>query len=248
MGTPTATIDPARYDAVLFDLDGVVTETAALHRSAWRRLFDAYLRDRPDDPAEDHRPSTDDDYVRHVDGKPRLDGVRDFLRSRGIEADEATLERLGEEKNRYFQERLDQEGVQVYGSTVSFLHALRSAGLRTAVFTSSRNGEAVLRRAGLEDLFEARVDGITAADLELPGKPDPAVVLEAARRIDADPGRSVVIEDAHVGVEAGRRGGFALVIGVDRGGAAEVLRHHGADVVVGDLAEVEVEGQRSSTD
>lgn len=246
--TTETTIDPDRYDAVLFDLDGVVTETAAVHRAAWKELFDRYLRDRPDDPAEDHRPFTDDDYVRHVDGKPRLDGVRDFLASRGSHPDEDTVERLGEEKNRYFHERLDEDGVEVYRSTVSFVHDLRSAGLRTAVFTSSRNGEAVLRRAGLEDLFETRVDGVVAAELDLPGKPDPAVLLEAARRIDAAPERSVVIEDAHVGVEAGRRGGFGLVIGIDRGGAAAVLREHGADVVVEDLAEVTVAGQRTSTD
>lgn len=243
-----ATIDPDRYDAVLFDLDGVVTETAALHRAAWKRLFDRYLAERPEDPSEDHRPFTDDDYVHHVDGKPRLDGIRDFLASRGIDPDEETVRRLGEEKNGYFHEGLEEDGVEVYASTVSFVHDLRSAGLATAVFTSSRNGEAVLRRAGLLDLFEARVDGVTADELDLPGKPDPAVLLEAARRIDAAPERSVVIEDAHVGVEAGRRGGFGLVIGVDRGGAAEVLRERGADVVVGDLAEVAVLGQRSSTD
>lgn len=244
----TATIDPDRYDAVLFDLDGVVTETATVHRAAWRRLFDGYLADRPDDLGEDHRPFTDDDYVRHVDGKPRLAGVRDFLASRGIQPDDETVARLGEEKNRYFHERLDEDGVDVYASTVSLVHDLRSAGLATALFTSSRNGEAVLRRAGLLDLFEARVDGVTADELDLPGKPDPSVLLEAARRIEVAPERTVVIEDAHVGVEAGRRGGFGLVIGVDRGGAADVLHEHGADVVVGDLAEVTVAVQRSSTD
>lgn len=241
-------IDPVRHDAVLFDLDGVVTETAGVHRGAWKRLFDAYLSTRPEHPVEDHRPFTAEDYVQHVDGKPRLDGVRDFLASRGIHLDAGAVERLGDEKNRYFHQRLDDEGVEVYASTVSLVRQVRSAGLATAVFTSSRNGEAVLRRAGLIDLFGARVDGVTAAELGLPGKPDPAVLLEAARRIDAEPGRSVVVEDAHVGVEAGRRGGFGLVIGVDRGGAAEVLRQHGADIVVRDLAEVAVAGQRTSTD
>ncbi|MBW3619586.1 MAG: HAD-IA family hydrolase [Actinobacteria bacterium] len=246
--TPTTTIDARRYHAVLFDLDGIVTETASVHRGAWKRLFDTYLRDRAGDPTEDHGPFTEEDYVRHVDGRPRLDGVRAFLASRGIEPDEPTVERLGERKDRYFRERLDEDGVEVYRSTVSLVHDLRAAGLRTAVFTSSRNGESVLRRAGLQDLFETRVDGVTAAELGLPGKPDPAVLLEAARRIEAEPVRTVVVEDAHVGVEAGRRGGFGLVIGVDRGGAAQVLREHGADVVVRDLAEVTVAPQRSSTD
>lgn len=243
----TITITPDDHDAVLFDLDGVITETAVVHRGAWKRLFDRYLRERPGSPGEDHRPFTTEDYVRHVDGKPRLDGVRDFLAGRGIAVDETTVRRLGEEKNRYFLERLEEDDVEVYGSTVDLVRRLRSAGVRTAVFTSSRNGAAVLRRAGLDDLFDARVDGVTAAELGLPGKPDPAVLLETARRIGARPERTVVVEDAHVGVEAGRRGGFGLVIGVDRGGVADILREHGADVVVGDLAEVTL-AHGSSTD
>lgn len=237
----TVSLDPQHHDAVVFDLDGVITDTASVHRAAWKRLFDAFLEQRPDVAGQDHRPFSDEDYRRYVDGKPRLDGVRDFLASRGIELDENTVHELGERKNAAFRESLDEDGVVVFESTVELVCRLQQRGMRTAVFSASRNCEPVLEAAGLSELFEARVDGVVAAELGLPGKPDPAVLLEAMRRIGAQPSRTVVVEDAEAGVEAGRRGGFGFVIGVDRVGAADALREHGAHVVVEDLAEVHVE-------
>ena len=236
----TATIDPAEHEAVVFDLDGVITDTASVHRAAWRRMFDDYLAEREPREGEDHRPFTDRDYLRDIDGKPRLDGIRSFLTSRGIEVDEEAVAELGDRKNGYFLDALDRDGVVVFDTTVELVHRLHLQGIRTAVFSASRNCGPVLERAGLSHLFEARVDGVTAAELGLPGKPDPTVPIEAASRIDAEPGRTVIVEDALAGVEAGRRGGFALVLGVDREGSADELREHGADVVVEDLAEVVV--------
>ncbi len=234
----TTTLDRDRFDAVIFDLDGVITDTASVHRAAWKRLFDDYLAERSEDPAEDHEPFTDQDYLRHVDGKPRLDGVRDFLVSRGIEVDEDTVAELGDRKNDAFLATLEQDGVVVFPSTVELICRLHANGIRTAVFSASRNCRPVLETAGLLELFEARVDGVVAGELGLPGKPDPASLLEATRRIDATPERTVVVEDAQAGVQAGKRGGFGLVIGIDREGMAEGLRAHGADVVVDDLEEV----------
>jgi alpha,alpha-trehalase len=246
---PAVTISPARFDAVVFDMDGVVTDTASVHAEAWRRLFDEYLARRPESPEEDHRPFTLLDYQRHVDGKPRHDGVADFLASRGITlppGDQTdppgaeTVTGLGSRKDRYFNDHLATHGVTVFGSTVDLLDALDAAGVRTAVITASRNAVAVLGAAGLLDRFAARVDGVVAARLGLPGKPQPDVFLEAARRLGAQPARTVVVEDAEAGVDAGRRGGFGLVLGVDRTGHADALYAHGADVVVTDLAEVAV--------
>ena len=232
------TLDPHRYDAVIFDLDGVITDTASVHRQAWKRLFDDYLGARGDREGEGHAPFTDEDYLRHVDGKPRLDGVRDFLVSRGVEVDEDTVAALGERKNDAFLATLEQDGVVVFASTVELICRLHANNIRTAVFSASRNCRPVLETAGLLGLFEARVDGVVAAELGLPGKPDPASLLEATRRIDATPARTVVVEDAQAGVQAGKAGGFALVIGIDREGMAAELRAHGADVVVDDLEEV----------
>lgn len=232
------TLDPDRYDAVIFDLDGVITDTASVHRAAWKRLFDDYLNERDARQGEDHAPFTDQDYLRHVDGKPRLDGVRDFLVSRGIEVDEDTIAALGERKNDAFLATLAEEGVVVFRSTVELICRLHANGIRTAVFSASRNCRPVLETAGLLALFEARVDGVVAAELDLPGKPDPASLLEATRRVDATPQRTVVVEDAQAGVQAGKAGGFGLVIGIDREGVADELRAHGADVVVDDLEEV----------
>jgi trehalose-phosphatase len=233
-------IDPDTYDAVVFDLDGVVTDTASVHEAAWKQLFDGFLASRDEAEGEDHRTFTSEDYRREVDGKPRLDGVRSFLAGRGIEADEQTVAELGERKNDHFLDRLEQDGVQIFDSTVELVHRLHLQGVRTAVFSASRSAGPVLERAGLGSLFEVRVDGLTAAEHDLPGKPDPAVPVEATRRIDAEPARTVLVEDAEAGVEAGRRGGFGLVIGVDRAGSPEALEEHGADVVVSDLCEVSV--------
>lgn len=242
-------IDARQHDAVVFDLDGVITDTASVHTTAWTRLFDTYLASRSERAGEDHSPFTADDYLRYVDGKPRYDGVADFLASRGISLprglpsdgeDAETVCGLGNRKNRLFRESLSDSGVRVFGSTVGLVRDLQRAGLGTAVFSSSRNCQQVLEAAGVGDLFPVRVDGAVAAELGLPGKPDPASLLEAARRLGADPARCVVVEDAEAGVEAGRRGGFGLVIGVDRTGHAAALRAHGADVTVADLSEVEL--------
>jgi alpha,alpha-trehalase len=246
---PSVTIDPARFDAAIFDMDGVITDTASVHARCWARLFDEFLAGRPPTPGEDLRPFTGADYLRHVDGRPREDGVVAFLASRGITVprgtagdppDAVTAHALGRRKDAYVQAWLRERGVDVFASTVALVQALRAAGLRTGVFSASRSAREVLASAGVADLFEVRVDGVAAMSLGLPGKPDPATLLEAARLLGVAPGRTVVVEDARAGVEAGRRGGFGLVIGVDRTGQAEELRAHGADVVVRDLVEVAV--------
>lgn len=249
MTNEAVTIDPERYDAVLFDLDGVITDTASVHRRAWAQMLDEFLAARPARAGEDHSPFTDEDYLRYVDGKPRHDGVAAFLASRGIALpaghdedppDAQTVHGLGSRKDASFVETLAGSGVEVFPRTVEFVRALQAAGVGTAVFSASRNCQRVLESAGLGDLFGTRVDGIVAAELDLPGKPDPATLLEAARRLGADPARCAVVEDALVGVEAGRRGGFGLVIGVDRTGSEAALRAHGADVVVEHLGHVSV--------
>lgn len=244
---PVVTIDPRLHDAVIFDLDGVVTDTAVIHEAAWKATFDEFLSRRPGVEGENHAPFTDADYRAFVDGRPRFDGARDFLNSRGVtlpagspdEPSADTLEGLVSRKQQVFLERLGA-GVPVFQSTVELVRRLAEAGIATAVYSASRNCEHILREAGLEALFTVRVDGVVAADLGLRGKPDPDMLVEAVERLGALPERSVVVEDAQAGVEAGRSGGFALVIGVDRTGHADELVLHGADVVVGDLAEVAV--------
>jgi trehalose-phosphatase len=241
------TIDPRLHDAVIFDLDGVVTDTASIHAAAWAAMFNEFLARRPASELENLSPFTDDDYRHFVDGKPRHDGVTDFLASRGISLSlgdpsdntQDTVWGLGNRKQRLFLEKLEA-GVPVFESTVGLVRTLAAAGVATAVYSSSRNCEHILNAAGLGDLFAVRVDGEVADALGLPGKPDPAVLLEADRRLGAAPERSVVVEDAEAGVEAGRSGGFAVVIGVDRTGNAEELLRCGADVVVPDLVEIAV--------
>ncbi|GAA4616950.1 trehalose-phosphatase [Saccharopolyspora hordei] len=248
-------IDPNRHRAVLFDLDGVLTDTARLHATAWKRVFDRYLAERPSNPAEDHGPFTDADYRHHVDGKSRVDGVLDFLRARGIwlprgDATDApgaeTAHGLGALKDEQFAAAVDEEGVEAFPDAVRLVESLHRGGIATAVVSASRNCARVLARAGLADAFDVRVDGVVAAELGLPGKPDPALLLEAARRLGAEPSRSVVVEDAEAGIAAARAGGFALVLGVARTGAPSALVEAGADVVVPSLAEVVVaaSGQR----
>lgn len=246
----SVTVDAGLHHAVLFDLDGVITDTASVHFAAWKNLFDDYLARLPPGSAAENSPFTDDDYRRFVDGRPRYDGVDAFLRSRGhplpwgdpADPDDAeTVCGLGNRKNRYFHQRLRTDGVRVFDSSVALVRRLQDSGVGTAVFSASRNCGPVLRAAGLGELFDVRVDGVVAAELGLPGKPDPAVLLEAARRVGAHPAHTVVVEDAEAGAAAGRRGGFALVVGVDRTegtGHAEALRRLGADAVVTDLAEV----------
>jgi alpha,alpha-trehalase len=235
------------YDLAIFDLDGVVTKTARLHAAAWKRLFDDYLR-RREGPG--FRPfDIDTDYLTHVDGKPRDDGVRGFLESRGIALPDGspddppmaeTVRGLGNAKNGYFREALHSQGVDVYEPAVRLIQALRAEGFTIAVVTSSRNCEAVVNAAHLAELFDLRVDGTDIDHLGLAGKPAPDGFLEAARRAEAEPARAVVVEDALSGVAAGRAGGFGLVIGVDQAGQREALLRHGADVVVSDLSTVAV--------
>ncbi len=256
MDSTRVSIEKSRFDAVIFDLDGVVTQTAAVHAAAWKRLFDAYLAERAarTDAAgsalDALRPfDLETDYRLYVDGKPRYDGVRDFLASRGIELPmgdpsdppgRETVCGLGNGKNDFFNAEVREHGVQTFPSTVALIHQLRDLGIRVGLMSSSKNTAMVLDVTGTTDLFEVRVDGVVAAEVGLPGKPDPAMYLETARRLGVDAARSVVVEDALSGVEAGRRGGFGLVIGVDRLGQAAELAEAGADVVVDDLAEVGV--------
>lgn len=250
-----ATLPLERIDAVVFDMDGVITDTATVHAAAWKRLFDEYLRERArrrGDEAAAVRPfDANADYRRFIDGKARYDGVRSFLDSRGISLPEGepsdppereTVCGLGNRKNDFFLRHLREQGAEPYPSTVTLLRELRARGIRTAVISASRNAEEVLRAAGVSDLLEVRVDGATADELGLPGKPDPAMFLEAGRRLGVEPARTAVVEDAIAGVEAGRRGGFGLVVGVDRIGHPEWLGTAGADVVVGDLSELGLPG------
>lgn len=245
----TVILDPTRFDALLLDLDGVITDTASVHARCWTRLFDEFLAARPERDGEDRRPFTHADYLRHVDGMPRDDGVVAFLASRGIRlplgeptdpADALTVHGLGTRKDGYVHAWLRDKGVDVFGSTVDLVRSGLAAGLAAGVFSASRNCREVLDAAGVADLFAVRVDGVVAAELGLPGKPDPATLLEAARRLGVAPGRAVIIEDAQAGVRAGRQGGFGFVIGIDRTGQREALLAHGADVVVDDLVEVSI--------
>ncbi|WP_432013191.1 HAD family hydrolase [Streptomyces cucumeris] len=242
---------PTDIRACLFDLDGVLTRTAVVHAAAWKQMFDAFL-ERRDGPS--FRPfDRGSDYDEYVDGRPRADGVRTFLASRGIDLPEGapddppdrdTVNGLGNRKNILVLARIREEGVEAYPGSVRFAEAVRDAGLRTAVVSSSANCRDVLIAAGIEHLFEVRIDGVVAAERALPGKPHPDTFLEAARELDTVPGAAAVFEDALAGMEAGRAGRFGQVIGVDRVGQADALRRHGADIVVQDLAEL-LEGDAS---
>jgi alpha,alpha-trehalase len=236
-------------DAVVFDMDGVITDTADVHRRAWKEMFDRFLADVAKRTGRRHLPFDADDYLRYVDGKQRADGVRSFLASRGIELPEGTPDDppesetvwgLANRKDRAFQRVLAADGARAFPSSIDLVRRLQDRGIGTAVISASRNAARVLESAGVGDLFPVRVDGVEAARLGLPGKPSPAVFLEAARRLGAEPARAVVVEDAQAGVRAGRDGGFGLVIGVDRSGQAQALLSEGADVVVTDLGEVDV--------
>jgi beta-phosphoglucomutase family hydrolase len=234
---------PDSIRACLFDMDGVLTRTATVHQAAWKRTFDEFLRTAHPDQGE----FTQDDYNRDVDGKPRLDGVRDFLASRGITlpegtaadpADAATVNGLGTRKNQLLLRELDEHGVEVYPGSRRYLEAARRAGLKTAVVTASANSAQVVAAAGFGDLLDAQVDGVVAAREHLRGKPAPDTFLAGARALGVEPAEAAVFEDALSGVAAGRAGNFGLVVGVDRVGHADDLRSSGADVVVDDLAEL----------
>jgi beta-phosphoglucomutase family hydrolase len=247
---PIITLSPRDYDAVLFDLDGVLTRTARVHAAAWKELFDEFLRGRSAERGEPFTPfDLETDYRRHVDGLPRLEGVAAFLASRGIELppgtpgdgpEARTVHALGRRKDEHFLRRLARDGVEVYPESVELVRALRDQGLKTAVVSSSSNCAAVLEAAGIAQLFDARVDGLDLTRLPLRGKPAPDTFVEAARRLGVEPSRAAVVEDAIAGVEAGRAGGFRSVVGVDRGGRSMALRSAGADVVVTSLAQVKL--------
>jgi beta-phosphoglucomutase family hydrolase len=243
-----STIDPGRVKAVLFDMDGVVTDTMRVHFAAWKRLFDDVLRRQPPG-SRGLDPFTEEDYLRHVDGRRREDGVAAFLGARGVQVpwgdeddgpDRETVVGLGRRKNSFFLDAVRANGVLAYPSTVRLVTTLQEAGVGTALITASRNAGPVLRSAGIDGLFPVLVDGDVASELGLPGKPDPAIFLEAARRLGTSPADSAVVEDAIAGVEAARRGGFVMVIAVDRTGHDAPLREAGAHVVVRDLSEVAV--------
>ena len=239
---------PPAIRACLFDLDGVLTNTAAAHAAAWKSVFDAFLQARaardggafvPFDPVAD--------YGEYVDGKERLDGVRSFLASRGIRLPEGiqgdgagseTVAGLGNRKNEVVLGMIDRAGVETFAGSVRFVRAVRDAGLRRAVVSASANCRQVLEAAGIADLFDARVDALVAAREQLCGKPAPDMFLAAAERVGVHPRDAAVFEDALAGVAAGRAGRFGLVVGVDRAGRADALRARGADIVVSDLSEL----------
>ena len=243
--------DPVeRVAAVIFDTDGVVTRTASVHAAAWKEMFDAFLGTRAPVSGESHVEMTEEDYLRFVDGRARFDGVEAFLASRGVSLpyghaddppDRETVCGLGNRKNEAFGAAIRDRGVEPFESTLAFARALRDIGIRTAVVSASENCEAILAAAGATDCFETRVDGLDAHAQHLAGKPDPALFLEAAARLDVRAEAAAIVEDALVGVEAGRRGGFGLVVGVDRNGQADELARHGADIVVPDLAWLEID-------
>ena len=231
----------------LFDLDGVLTQTAKVHGAAWKEMFDAYLRERAQQTGQPFVPFGAADYEEYVDGKPRADGTRSFLASRGMELPEGrdddppdarTVRGLGNRKNEIFTRRVREDGVEAYPGSVRYLRAARDAGLRRAVVSSSANCHDVLVGAGLEDLLEVRIDGVVAKQEHLRGKPAPDTFLAGARALGLEPAEAAVFEDALAGVAAGRAGGFGFVVGVDRVGQAEALKEHGADIVVADLAEL----------
>lgn len=238
---------PPIVQVCLFDLDGVLTQTAKVHAAAWAEMFDDYLRGRADAGGDPFRSFTPDDYNRYVDGKPRADGTRSFLESRGIHLaeggsddppDAATVNGLGNRKNELVLQKIDEGKVEVYDGSVAYLDAVRAAGMRTAVVSSSANCEAVVEAAGIADLLDVRVDGSTAGERQLAGKPKPDMFLAAASDLGVGPDEAAVFEDAIAGVQAGRAGSFGFVIGVDRVGQRDELLAQGADIVVDDLADL----------
>ncbi|MFC8867515.1 beta-phosphoglucomutase family hydrolase [Streptomyces sp. NPDC057148] len=235
---------PDTIRACLFDLDGVVTRTAVVHAAAWKETFDAFLRERD---GADFRPFTDSDYDEYVDGRPRADGVRTFLASRGIELPEGepddppearTVNGVGNRKNALVLEKIRTDGVEPYDGTLRYIDAVRAAGLATAIVSSSANTRDVLRSIDAERLFDVRIDGVVARERKLPGKPRPDTFLAAARDLGVEPSGAAVFEDALAGMDAGRSGHFGYVVGVDRVGQTDALYAHGADRVVEDLAEL----------
>ena len=239
---------PDSVRVCLFDLDGVLTKTAEVHSAAWKQMFDAYLEERAERTGAEFAPFDPvNDYDEYVDGKPRYEGVQSFLTARGLELPRGepsdppgaeTVDGLGNRKNAILLRLIHERGVEPYEGSVRYVEAAREAGLRRAVVSSSTNCRDVLAAAGIEDLFEVRIDGVVAEREHLRGKPAPDTFLAGARALGADAAEAAVFEDALAGVAAGRAGGFAFVVGVDRTGQAKALREHGADVVVTDLGEL----------
>lgn len=239
---------PPHVTACLFDLDGVLTQTALVHNAAWKQTFDAFLKTWSQQHGEEFVPfDSGADYQKYVDGRPRADGVRTFLASRHITLpegspddgpDQETVNGIGNRKNELVLQKIKEGAVQVYDGSVDYLHAARDAGLRRAVVSASANCQDVLVAAGIADLLEARVDGIVAAEQNLPGKPAPDTFLYGAKLLDTLPENCAVFEDALAGVAAGRAGKFGIVVGVDRVGQADALRANGADIVVQDLSDL----------
>lgn len=237
-----------RLEAAIFDLDGVITFTAQTHAEAWEELFNSFLHFRQERYGEPFRPFTRADYLTFVDGRPRHEGIEAFLHSRGVSLPERvaagasafeSVAALGERKDSIFRARLQQQGVQVDRAAVDFIRELRSAGFPVAVASSSRNLTLVLRAARLEGLFPVQVDGVMAQQLHLRGKPEPDLFLHTLRQLgEFQPAQAMVAEDALAGVEAGRRGGFGFVLGVDRDDQDRALREHGADRVIRDFREI----------
>lgn len=235
------------FNAVIFDLDGVVTKTAVTHTKAWKKIFDEYLQKKAKEENKPFMEFTQDDYLRYVDGKPRYQGVDSFLKSRNISLpwgspDDApskeTVCGLGNRKNEAFLETLNNEGAEVYSSTKKILYELHEAGVKLGVASSSKNCKAVLEAVGLLSLFEARVDGIVSAELNLKGKPAPDIFTKACEMLHAEPSHSIVVEDAVSGVQAGANGNFGLTLGVARKDNTSELKQNGADYVITDFEEI----------
>jgi len=240
-------LDPKRFQAALFDLDGVLTATAKVHAAAWKQLFDTFLESRSRQHNQPYQPfQLETDYKLYVDGKARYDGVVSFLESRRIQLpygdpqsppDNASVCGLGQRKDEFVQAILARDGVEVYPGSIALIHELRKQGFKTGVVSSSRNCQLVLQAAHIEDLFDVRVDGMVADETGLPGKPNPEMFLFAAQQLDVPPKQAAVVEDAIAGIQAAKAGGFGLVVGIARSGEEKALREAGADLVVTDLSE-----------
>jgi beta-phosphoglucomutase family hydrolase len=240
-----AIITPQKFDAVLFDMDGVLTATAKVHAASWKKMFDGFLKKRAAETGQPCKPfDIKTDYKLYVDGKLRDEGVRSFLESRSIKLpfgeagdppERETVSGLGNRKNELVNKIIETEGVDIYEGSIALVRLLRQEGIKTAVVSASKNCETVLNVTGITDLFDVMVDGNVAARLGLPGKPAPDTFLQAAKMLDTEPQRAVVVEDAISGVQAGRAGNFGLVIGVDRHGEPDSLKNNGANIVVDDL-------------
>lgn len=250
MNSNSFIISNKNFEGVIFDLDGVVTKTARIHAAVWKKLFDEYLEERATSEGEKFQPfDIGTDYPPYLNGKPRYEGVRSFLLSRGIDLpygkpddswDKETICGLGNRKNLLFHEELKKRGVEVYSSTIDLIKDLRSKDFKTAIVSSSKNCVAVLEAAKLVHFFDAKVDGVDGEELGFEGKPAPDIYLEAAKRLNVTPGRAVIVEDSIAGVQAGRRGHFGCVIGVNRNRNGTNLKSNGADIVVKDLSEITV--------